>query len=108
MSSGYFLFGHAEPSHSHYHPHIKSIILYYHEFTQADAIQLIVLSLTLPMAGRALFGSLSFNITFVATEFFKVIYYRIVHVQQQETRKYMAAGQSATSSQQNIAIRSTN
>ena len=42
---------------------------------QANAIQLIVLSLTFPMASRALFGSFSFNITFIATECFKVIFY---------------------------------
>ena len=41
--------------------------------TQANAIQFVVLSLTLPMAGRALFGSLTFNLTFIATECFKVV-----------------------------------
>ena len=45
---------------------------------QANAIQLIMLSLTLPMAARALFGSLPFNITFIATECFKVTSYRVV------------------------------
>ena len=45
---------------------------------QADAIQLIVLSLTFPMASRALFGSFSFNITFIATECFKVTSYRVI------------------------------
>ena len=43
-----------------------------HKTTQANSIQLIVLSLNLPMVVRALFGSLPFLVTFVATECFKV------------------------------------
>ena len=40
---------------------------------QLNALFLVLISLTIPMASRALFGPLPFYVTFVATEATKVI-----------------------------------
>ena len=47
---------------------------------QLNALFLVVLSVTIPMAARSLFGPMPFPAAFLATEAFKVIIIKVIQV----------------------------